>query len=198
VKTGRAGLTLCSVLFLLTATEPAGARSLIVHRPEPPEAILLAPSADAQGDKRPTLMFVEYRQPAKFVGLPNICPGSSPEENQDGIVCMAELYEGPARGLRHLSGPKLPRNMRLRTTAHSMHVFLRPGSLLLVAAQPFVDQGTEGVFAHWWRMADDDGRFCFREDELAELGIEESWRQAKPSDGRDPADKVTHHRCLKP
>lgn len=189
---------LCSALFLAAAAEQAGARSLLVHRSEIPEPIVLAPPAETQSDNRPALMFVEFRQPAKYIGVPKICPGSSPEENQDEILCVAELYQGPAERLRHLSGPKVPRNMRLRATAHSAYKFLRPGTLLLVAARPFEDQGTQGVFAHWWTMADDDGRFCFREDELAELGIDKLWRKAKLSEERDPAGSITRHRCLKP
>lgn len=199
MKTGRAGLTLCSALFLATATEQAGARSLLVHRSEIPEPIVVAPSAETQSDNRPALMFVEFRQPAKFIGFPKICPGSSPDENPDEVICPAELYQGPAMRLRHLSGPKTPRNMRLRTTAHSAHVYLRPGNLLLVAARPFDDQGTRGIFAHWWTMADEKGRFCLPENDLAELGLAKYWGRAKlwVEDGPYVKDPI-RRRCLKP
>lgn len=145
------------------------------------------------------MMFVEFRQPAKFIGFPKICPGSSPDENRDEQLCLAELYQGPAERLRHLSGPKTQRTMRLRTTAHSAHVFLRPGTFLLVAARPFEDQGTSGVFAYWWAMADDDGRFCLAESEIAELGLSRYWSRAKlwVEDGPYLKEPV-RRRCLKP
>lgn len=199
MKTGRAGLTLCSVLFLATATGRADARSLIVHRSEIPEPIVLAPPADAQNDNRPTVMFVEFRQPAKFVGFPKICPGSPPDANPEEEICLAELYQGPASRLRHLSGPRTSRSMRLRTTAHSAHVFLRPDNLLLVAARPFDDEGTKGIFAHWWIMADEKGRFCLRESQIAELGLAKYWGRAKlwVEDGPYVKDPI-RRRCLTP
>lgn len=74
---GRVGLWLCSALLIAGASTPVSAQ-------------------DSLERDRSTLMFVEYPQPAKFIGFPKACPGSSPEENPDEITCLTELYKAPA------------------------------------------------------------------------------------------------------
>ena len=101
----------------------------------------------------PTLMIVEFTQGAPMIGFPRGCGDSD-----DGSICLAEVYQGPVRVVRHLSGPRLGRRSLVRLTAHARR--WRPGTRMLVATRPFEDQGTTGQFAIWWRSPEADGDFA--------------------------------------
>ncbi len=113
--------------------------------------LLPAASASAQESvSEPTLMVVELPRGARFIGFPRRCPGDTEEEPEgsEESLCLAELYEGWATRVRHVSGPRLAYRSRLRLTAHAKS--WPPGTRLLVAVLPFQDQGVSGRFAYWW------------------------------------------------
>lgn len=116
----------------------------------------------------PTLMIVEFPSGAPVIGLPARCPGAPPDEPANESICLAELYQGPVRVVRHLSGPRLGRGLLVRLTAHARR--WRPGTRMIVATRPFEDQGTAGQFAIWWLSPEADGDFCLAEEDLAQGG----------------------------
>jgi hypothetical protein len=122
----------------------------------------------------PTLMIVEFPRGTRFIGFPKHCPGST-DDTEDDEVCLAELYEGPAFVVRHLSGPPVRRGERLRLTAHSRN--WPAGTRMLVLTRPFDDQGTTGNFAIWWQLPDEDDNYCQTTESLAEWGDDPVTRQ---------------------
>jgi len=122
----------------------------------------------AEPAPEPTLMIVEFPSGAPVIGLPARCPGAAPDEPESESICFAEIYQGPARLVRHLSGPRLGRRLLVRLTAHARR--WRPGMRLIVATRPFEDRDTTGHFAIWWLPPEADGDFCMTEENLARSG----------------------------
>jgi hypothetical protein len=116
----------------------------------------------------PTMMIVEFTRGAPMIGFPRRCPGSTEEVPPEDEICLAELYQGRVRVVRHLSGPRLGRHGLVRLTAHARH--WRPGTRMIVATHPFADQGTTGQFAFWWDLPRDDEDYCVAAGELARWG----------------------------
>ena len=141
-----------------------------------------ADAAHAAAVAQPTMMIVEFPRGARFVGLPRRCPGST-DDNPEDEICIAELYQGPAFIVRHLSGPRVGRGEPLRLTAHARR--WPPGTRMLVLTLPFEDQGTTGNFAHWWHLPEDDewaspeedDDYCLSTDILARWGDNPVTRQ---------------------
>jgi len=127
-----------------------------------------APAAEA------TVMIVEFPRGARFIGFPRRCPGSTEDDPDEG-TCLAELYEGRAIVVRHLSGPRVGRRARLRLTAHARN--WRPGTRMLVATWPFNDQGTTGNFAFWWEVPEANGDYCMTTENLSDWGDNPVTRQ---------------------
>ena len=127
-------------------------------------AMVAATTASAQESAHePTLMVVELPRGARFIGFPRRCPGGSGEESEDSI-CIAELYEGWATRVRHISGPQVAYRSRLRLTAHAQS--WPPGTRLLVAVFPFQDQAANGQFAYWWDLPAAGDDYCQAIDDL--------------------------------
>jgi hypothetical protein len=132
-------------------------------------AMLVSAQAPAPTPAPPperTAMIVELAVPARVVGLPQCCPGEDCADGNDEGICIAELYQGWARVVRHLSGPLTERRILLRLTAHARR--WGPGQRFLVYGRPFSDQSTNGWFADYWEMPDSRGRFCHLEDDVIE------------------------------
>lgn len=132
----RAALRAASLAATLAATAPAFAQEKV---------------------SEPTLMVVEFPRGAKFIGFPRVCPGST-EEDSERDLCLAELYEGWATRVRHISGPRLPLRSRLRLTAHARNWL--PGTRMLVAVLPFQDEAVTGQFAYWWDQPAAGDDYC--------------------------------------
>lgn len=128
----------------------------------------LAKDAPAKGE--PSTILVELLGDAKMIGYPAVCPGSSPDESQDDIICMAELYEAPARVLRHIGGDKTPRRLNIRFTAHSFHAVWDKRVRFLLVVAPFEDKGRSGHFAHYWDWENEHGLFCQSTDMVERIG----------------------------
>lgn len=128
-----------------------------------------SPSAatDPAAFSEPGVMIVEYRRQARMVGFPAVCPGDPPNLPPDDGLCMAELYEGPARVIRHLAGPPARLPGPLRLTAHARR--WPAGTRLLVIARPFEDGGVKGTFAFWWQQPGRDGDFCLGKQQIERL-----------------------------
>ncbi len=116
----------------------------------------------------PTMMIVEFTRGAPMIGFPRRCPGSTEEVPPENEICLAELYQGRVRVVRHLSGPRLGRHALVRLTAHARG--WRPGTRMIVATRPFEDQGTTGQFAIWWDLPKDDRDYCLATEDLANWG----------------------------
>lgn len=112
-----------------------------------------------------TAMIVELTAPARVVGLPRCCSDSDCTQSAEDEICFAELYQGSARVVRHLSGPPTERRVLLRLTAHARR--WTSGQRFLVYGEPFTDQATNGWFASYWIQPDRRGRFCVGTNELA-------------------------------
>ena len=119
-------------------------------------------------DPEPSLAIVEFPQGARFIGFPKRCPGSTDDDVGEGDICLAELYEGRALTIRHLSGPRLRWRERLRLTAHARN--WRAGTRMMVLTIPFNDRGTTGNFAYWWDLPNDGDDYCLSTEELAGWG----------------------------
>jgi hypothetical protein len=113
-----------------------------------------------------TAMIVELAAPARVVGLPRCCPGSDCTRPAEDEICFAELYQGWALVVRHLSGPRTERRILLRMTAHARRWNTR--QRFMVHGGPFTDQATNGWFASYWILPDSRGRFCHLEDDVIE------------------------------
>lgn len=113
----------------------------------------------------PTIMVVEFTRGASYIGVPRRCPGSTSDEpDNEGDLCMAELYQGHAVVVRHLSGPRLRRPL-VRVTGHALR--WTSGTRILVVTRPFEDAGTRGNFALWWHPPEEDGDYCLEAEGLA-------------------------------
>jgi hypothetical protein len=123
-----------------------------------------APTDNAASED--STLLVELRDNARMIGLPAVCPGSSPDENQEEIICLAELYEVPVRVLRHIDGAPTPRRLNVRFTAHSFHAVWRRNVRFLLIVRPFEDKGRTGHFAWFWDWENDEGRFCKTAEEV--------------------------------
>lgn len=110
-------------------------------------------------------LLVEVSHPAKMIGYPAGCPGSSPEENQDEI-CLAELYQARVRVLRDFASGKASGNLTVRFTAHSFHAVWRKGVRFIVQLRPFEDKDKKGQFASFWDWEDKRGMFCRADREI--------------------------------
>lgn len=127
------------------------------------QAVPLAPVLPVTDE--PTVMIVELPRGARYAGLPQRCPGAPVDADPAEEVCFAELYQGPARMVRHLSGPSVERLATLRLTAHARR--WRPGMRLMVATRPFEDGDGRGNFAVWWQLPEANGEFCQSVENLA-------------------------------
>jgi hypothetical protein len=137
-----------------------------------PTALLLAsaPARAIEGSAPdPSSLLVKISKPAKMIGYPAVCPGSSPEENQEEILCMAELYEAKVRVLRHLGGTVTERYLTIRFTAHSFHAVWRKNVRFLLMVTPFEDKGNRGHFAYYWDWENEEREFCIGADEIDAL-----------------------------
>jgi hypothetical protein len=112
------------------------------------------------GQREPTTVLVELLGNARMIGFPAVCPGSRPEDNQDDIICLAEMYEAPARVLRHIGGSEVPRRLNVRFTAHSFHAVWDKHVRFLLIVAPFEDKGRTGHFAQYWDWENERGFFC--------------------------------------
>jgi hypothetical protein len=155
-----------------------------------------APATDPVSE--PTLMIVEFPRGARFIGFPRRCPGST-EDVKDDEICLAELYEGRARIVRHLSGPPVRWGERLRLTAHARN--WPAGTTMMVLTRPFDDHGTTGNFAFWWDLPNDGDNYCLTTESLADWGDDPVSRQfAKGYRRRFRPDfyvERTDFRCIK-
>jgi hypothetical protein len=166
-----------SFLAALATSSTLGAHTNPVRPPVVTDVPVQAvTAADLQ---EPSVMIVEFERKARFIGFPSRCPGSSEDVNPEEEICMAELYQERAQRIRHISGPVLPRRFLLRTTAHSAHVLLRPGSRIIVAVKAFEDKETTGQFAFWWQPEDENKRICLTEKDIAELNAGPAFRSAR-------------------
>lgn len=129
-------------------------------------ALAFAPIQARAVEPERSFLLVEVTSPAKFVGFPAVCPGTSPDENQEEIVCMAELYEARVKVLRHLGGAPTNRRLKIRFTAHSFSAVWQRNVRFLIVAAPFEDKGSAGQFALDWDWEDEDGLFCRDEDDV--------------------------------
>jgi len=144
------------------------------------------------------MMIVEFPRGARFVGFPRRCPGATEDDGADDI-CLAELYQGWARVVRHLSGPQVARRALLRLTAHARR--WPEGTRMLVATRPFEDQGVSGNFALWWDLPLDGDDYCMTVNDMARSGDNEitrvfargGARRFHPIDYSDRAD----FRCIR-
>lgn len=142
----------------------------------------------------PTIMIVEFPRGAPVIGLPARCPGSTEEVPPEDEICLAELYQGPAVLIRHLSGPRVGRRSVVRLTAHARR--WREGTRMLVVTRPFEDRVTSGNFALWWRLPEENGDYCMVAEDIARDGdnvvtrqFAAGYRQRFRGRGsRDPAD----------
>ncbi len=132
--------------------------------------LLAAPAAAQKANEAADRSFVLVRltSSAEMIGFPAVCPGSSPEEDQSQIICMAELYEADVRVIRHLGGPEVGPTLRVRFTAHSFHAVWRRGVTFALGTFPFEDQGNSGHFAFFWDW-ERDGEMCQAEDNLDDV-----------------------------
>ena len=124
-------------------------------------ALLMMSDASAQTGRvsvEPTVMIVELPAGARYVGLPKVCPGDDETTDTSESICTAELYEGRAQVIRHISGPRARSGLRLRFTSHALRT-RRPLALLVVTV-PFEDAGVSGNFAPWWLLPEEDGSYC--------------------------------------
>ncbi len=148
-------------------------------------ALALAAPLAAQDDMveaEPTLAVVEFTRGAPFIGIPAGCNG--PDQ-----ICLAELYEGQATPVRHISGEELPRRFTLRFTSHAMRV--RPGARMLVWTRPFEDGESTGYFVSWWDLERFDGLYCETEEMLErypEGPVRTAFENGVPRHGRETAD----------
>jgi hypothetical protein len=114
----------------------------------------------------PSIMVVEFPRGVPMIGFPAHCPGSPPDADPAEEICLAELYQGRIRVVRHISGPRVAMGSRLRLTAHARG--WPGGTRMLVATVPFDDRGTRGQFAFFWEMPEENGDYCHGEDHLEE------------------------------
>ncbi len=105
-------------------------------------------------------VLVELLRPAKMIGFPEVCPGSSADEDPSELLCFAELYEAPARVIQHLDGARTERRLNIRFTAHSFHAVWEKDVRFLLGVVPFEDKGRTGHFAFFWDWEDGNGEFC--------------------------------------
>lgn len=130
-------------------------------------ASLVAPApAEADNPPEPTMMIIEFPQGAPMIGFPRRCPDAPDDESEGEAICMAELYQGRAEVIRHLSGPPTNREL-VRLTAHARRWL--PGLRMLVAAVPFHDGDVSGLFAYWWHLPEANGDFCLAGESLQRL-----------------------------
>jgi hypothetical protein len=120
----------------------------------------------------PSTLLVRVTKAAKMIGYPAVCPGSSEDENQDEIICMAELYEARVHVLNNLGGPQTERDLTIRFTAHSFHVVWQKDVRFLLVVSPFEDNGATGYFAFRWDWDDEQGQFCEELDYVNSAEIE--------------------------
>lgn len=139
---------------------------------QPPSAL---PPAEKDRPVEPSTLLVRIVKPAKYIGEPAVCPGTSPEEDQTGSLCMAELYEAQARVLRRLGGADTPSRLTIRFTAHSFHAVWRKDVRFIVVVTPFEDKGSSGHFAQRWEWENAAGMFCADRESLAR----ETWKPLK-------------------
>jgi hypothetical protein len=152
-------------------------------------AILLALSTGAKASHagepvkiQDSTLLVELLGNAKMIGFPASCPGTSLEEEQSEILCMAELYEAPARVLRRIDGAPTPRRLNIRFTAHSFHAVWDKHVRFLLVVRPFEDKGRRGHFAWYWDWENENGRFCKTAEEVSHydgLAISRLYRSRK-------------------
>ena len=124
-------------------------------------------SGRAESATEPSTLLVQIVSPAKSIGFPAVCPGTSAEENQQDILCMAELYEARVKVLRHLGGAPTERILTMRFTAHSFHAAWKRSVRFILVASPFDDKGARGHFASYWDWEDDMGQFCIDQNAAA-------------------------------
>ncbi len=115
---------------------------------------------EAEAAPQQSLLLVELLGPAKMVGFPAVCPGSSPEDDQSDMICLAELYEVPARVIKTVDGVKTKRRLNIRFTAHGYNVVWKKDRRFVLGVVPFEDEGRAGHFAWFWDWEDENGEFC--------------------------------------
>lgn len=148
------GIGARAVFLAAIAIVPAAAHEIVSQAKEP---------------ERPrTHILVEIQHPAKMIGFPAVCPGTSAEDDQSEIVCMAELYEAPVRVLDHLGGKRTKKWLNIRFTAHSFSAVWKKDRRFLLSVVPFEDNGQKGYFAYSWEWENDDGEFCIQEDSIGD------------------------------
>lgn len=133
--------------------------------------VFAAAPALAQEEAPPprSYLLVELLGPAKMIGYPAVCPGSSPDEDQSQLICMAELYEAPARVIQHLGGAQTEKRLNIRFTAHSFFAVWQKDVRFLLSVIPFEDKGRTGHFAYSWEWENDRGEFCIDAKHLDDL-----------------------------
>ena len=138
-------------------------------------AAIAAPAVRAEETAGASTLLVQVTRPAKFIGFPAVCPGSSTEEDPADSICVAGLYEARVKVLRHLGGAPTGRRLTIRFTAHSFHAVWQKDVRFLLVASPFDDKGATGHFASRWDWENEMGLFCV-EQEAAE---KEDWEPLK-------------------
>jgi len=146
-----------------------------------------------------TVMIVELPQGTRFIGVPARCAGVDPDEDPAEIICFAELYQGPARVVRHIAGPRVTGRRLLRLIAH--HMPRKPETQLLVATRPFEDKGTRGDFAAWWSRPAENGDYCEARESVAEWPdstLKEAFLKARKRRFRPPGEpQTTEFLCIR-
>ncbi|MEP5509683.1 MAG: hypothetical protein ABJP70_09460 [Erythrobacter sp.] len=133
---------------------------------------------EAEAAPEQSLLLVELLGPAKMIGFPAVCPGSSPEDDQSDMICLAELYEAPARVIKTLDGVKTKRRLNIRFTAHSAYVVWKKDRRFVLSVVPFEDEGRTGHFAWFWDYEEENGEFCVGNEGLenADASIRDFYR----------------------
>ncbi len=126
----------------------------------PQEAVTAAPIASPALPADASYLLVQLTGKVKWIGYPAVCPGSSPDEDQSGSICVAELFEAPARVIQHLGGAQTERRLTIRFTAHSFRRVWDKNVRFLLGVVPFDDKGATGHFAYFWHWEDGEGEFC--------------------------------------
>lgn len=126
--------------------------------------------AQVHSAESPSTLLVRVESAAKFIGFPQVCPGSTPDDSEEDAICLAELYEAKVKVLRHVGGTPTQKNLTVRFTAHSYHAVWRREARFLIVVAPFEDKGRHGHFASFWDWENNEGRFCEEQETIAQMG----------------------------
>lgn len=157
-----------------------------------PVVAMLVAVEHAEPPPKVAVLVVEFEAESKFIGLPEVCPGSDPNEARADEVCTAELYDAPVRVVRHIGGARLSGHS-LRFPGHALRV--RQGARMLVLAQPWK---SGWLFASWWDRPDARGEVCLDAEQAGHLRITSEWSRWRARTIMGEGDGVSYPmRCLR-